>query len=68
MNLEISVKNYRCFNDLAPARLKLQRGISALIGANNVGKSTLLRLFYELRPFVPKGGGAAPEACLSLFD
>ncbi|MDR2462852.1 MAG: AAA family ATPase [Verrucomicrobiales bacterium] len=52
MNLEISVKNYRCFGD--PARLRLGRGITALIGGNNSGKSTLLRLFHEFQPLFEK--------------
>ncbi|MDR0534687.1 MAG: AAA family ATPase [Verrucomicrobiales bacterium] len=54
MNLEVSVKNYRCFGEQSPARLKLNRGITALIGSNNSGKSTLLRLFYEFRPLFDK--------------
>jgi energy-coupling factor transporter ATP-binding protein EcfA2 len=54
MNLEISVKNYRCFGEQSPARLKLNRGITALIGNNNSGKSTLLRLFQEFSPLFEK--------------
>jgi energy-coupling factor transporter ATP-binding protein EcfA2 len=54
MNLEISVKNYRCFGEQSPARLNLSRGITALIGNNNSGKSTLLRLFHELHPLFEK--------------
>jgi energy-coupling factor transporter ATP-binding protein EcfA2 len=50
MNFEITVKNYRCFNEVHPATLRIHRGTTALIGANNAGKSTLLRMFYELRP------------------
>lgn len=50
MNLEITVKNYRCFNEAHPATLRIHRGTTALIGANNVGKSSLLRMFYEFRP------------------
>jgi hypothetical protein len=67
MNLEISVKNYRCFNDRSPARLKLTRGTSALIGANNVGKSTLLRLFYELRALFRKVS-TTPESLITFFE
>jgi len=67
MNIEFSIKNYRCFSDRSPTRLKLCRGASALVGANNVGKSTLLRLFYELRPLFQKTS-SSPEACLSLFE
>ncbi len=67
MNLEITVKNYRCFGDEVPAKLRLVRGITALIGGNNAGKSTLLRLFYEFRPLFTRlaSGG---EACANLID
>ncbi|MDX6766293.1 MAG: AAA family ATPase [Candidatus Methylacidiphilales bacterium] len=54
MNMEIQVRNYRCFNEAHPAVLRIHRGTTALIGANNAGKSTLLRLFYELRPLFAK--------------
>jgi len=67
MNLEITVKNYRCFGDLVPARIKLARGTTALIGSNNSGKSTLLRFFYELRPLWERAA-ADDSACLSLFE
>lgn len=50
MNLDISVKNYRCFNESHPPHLPMHRGTTALIGTNNAGKSTFLRLFYEFRP------------------
>jgi predicted ATPase len=49
MHPEITVKNYRCFLDGNPVRLKLRKGFTALVGANNSGKSALLRFFYELR-------------------
>jgi predicted ATPase len=47
--MRITLKNYRCFSDLAPARISLSDGITAFVGVNNAGKSTLLRFFYELR-------------------
>jgi ABC-type cobalamin/Fe3+-siderophores transport system ATPase subunit len=49
MNIEIEVKNYRCFPDTSPADFELGEGFTALVGANNSGKSSLLRLFYEFR-------------------
>jgi predicted ATPase len=67
MNLEITVKNYRCFNEAHPARLPLHRGTTALIGTNNAGKSTLLRLFYELRPLFALLA-ESPSPWLSLLN
>ena len=49
MDIELTLKNYRCFADHKPARLRLRKGYTALIGINNSGKSSLLRFFYELR-------------------
>ena len=49
MNIEITLKNYRCFPDSKPVRISLRPGLSAYIGVNHVGKSTLLRFFYEFR-------------------
>src|SRR5215218_8894122 len=49
MDAEITIKNYRCFPDSNPARLTVQDGFIALIGANNSGKSSLLKFFFEFR-------------------
>ncbi|RMH35314.1 MAG: hypothetical protein D6690_08890 [Nitrospirae bacterium] len=49
MDMTITLKNYRCFEQ--PARIDLRKGLTALIGVNNSGKSTLLRFFYEFRSF-----------------
>ncbi|MEM6821423.1 MAG: AAA family ATPase [Verrucomicrobiota bacterium] len=49
VQLEIRVKNYRCFGGHSPSGFKLKRGITGFIGENNSGKSTMLRLFYDLR-------------------
>jgi predicted ATPase len=48
--IKVTIKNYRCFSDEAPLRLKLNRGFTSMIGLNNAGKSSALRLLYELRP------------------
>jgi predicted ATPase len=45
----LRVKNYRCFADEAPLEIQIAPGFTAFVGPNNSGKSTLLRLFYELR-------------------
>src|SRR2546427_11937566 len=47
--LKLTVKNYRCFEDQAPVRVELGPGFCAFVGQNNSGKSTLVKLFYELR-------------------
>lgn len=45
----ITIKNYRCFTDFKPARFTLKNGLTSFIGVNNVGKSSLLKFFYEFR-------------------
>lgn len=49
MHLEITIKNYRCFSDSEPAQFTVRNGLTSFVGANNAGKSTLLRFFYEFR-------------------
>lgn len=48
--IDVELKNFRCFTETAPARFAIQPGVTAVVGTNNSGKSTLLRMFYELRP------------------
>jgi hypothetical protein len=45
----LEVHNLRSFTG-KPARLELDGGFSALLGIDNAGKSSLLRMFWELRP------------------
>src|SRR4051794_5387370 len=49
MQIDITIKNFRCFPDSEPARFSLRSGVTALVGKNNSGKSTILKFFYELR-------------------
>jgi predicted ATP-dependent endonuclease of OLD family len=49
MDIELTLKNYRCFSDEKPARIEIRQGFTAFLGINNSGKSSLLRFFYELR-------------------
>lgn len=51
-DIHLQVKNFRCFPDSSPLELTLGPGFTALLGPNNCGKSSLLRLFYELRPIL----------------
>jgi energy-coupling factor transporter ATP-binding protein EcfA2 len=49
-NLKIAVMSYRCFSADTPTSWKFTGdGLTSFVGPNNAGKSTLLRLFYELR-------------------
>ena len=49
--LSITIKNYRCFSDASPVTIEMGKGFTALVGPNNSGKSSLLKLFYELKEF-----------------
>jgi predicted ATPase len=46
---DITVKNYRGFADFSPAKVRMSSGFSAIVGPNNAGKSSFLKLFFELR-------------------
>jgi len=48
-NINITIKNYRCFPDEKPVHITMRNGFTAFVGVNNSGKSALLKLFYELR-------------------
>ena len=45
----LTIKNYRAFSDQSPARIEIGEGLTAILGPNNAGKSSLKLLFYELR-------------------
>jgi len=49
MDVDITIKNYRCFPDSRPARISLRKGFTAFVGTNNSGKSSLLKFFFEFR-------------------
>jgi len=51
MDIELMIKNYRCFPDSKPARIVLRKGFTSFVGVNNAGKSSLLKFFYEFRLF-----------------
>lgn len=61
MQIELTLRNYRCFPDTRPMRISLGGGLTAFIGVNNSGKSSLLKFFYEFRDIfnllsAPHGG------------
>lgn len=45
----LTIKNFRCFSDENPVVMEIAPGYTAFIGPNNSGKSSILRLFFELR-------------------
>ncbi len=49
MKATFRISNYRCFPNDHPAEIELRDGVTALVGVNNSGKSSLLRFFYEFR-------------------
>ncbi|MBI3478926.1 MAG: AAA family ATPase [Nitrosomonadales bacterium] len=46
---QITIKNYRCFDDAHPARIEIDNGIISFTGPNNSGKSSLLKMFREFK-------------------
>src|SRR5690348_2464597 len=54
MDIELTIKNYRCFSDAKPARINIKQGFTALIGINNSGKSSILKFFYEFRELLQR--------------
>lgn len=57
MNVDITLKNYRCFPDTNPAKFTIRDGFTAFVGINNSGKSSLLKFFYEFRNLFEKISG-----------
>lgn len=49
MRIRVTLRNYRCFHESQPLVFDLQPGFTGIVGPNDVGKSSLLRFFYELR-------------------
>lgn len=45
----LTVKNYRCFTDENPLVIEFNDGFTALVGPNNSGKSSFLKMFYEFK-------------------
>lgn len=62
MQIEVTLKNYRCFSDERPARFSIRKGFTAFVGANNSGKSTLVRFLYEFRDLFANLIGNLPAA------
>jgi hypothetical protein len=79
VDIDLTIGNYRCFSREKPARLELRAGSTALVGANNAGKSAVIRFFYEMRglfdamthtdsPFNMAAGGVPQPFQVRLAD
>jgi len=67
MEIEITLKNYRCFPDTNPAKITLRDGFTSFVGVNNAGKSSILKFFYEFRPLF-QNWAPNTQAVLSAFQ
>src|ERR1700712_5395214 len=45
----LTIKNYRGFSDQTAASIEIGEGLTALLGPNNAGKSSLKLFFFEMR-------------------
>jgi predicted ATPase len=49
VQIDLTIKNYRCFPDTKPLHFEIRDGFTAFVGINNSGKSSILKFFYEFR-------------------
>lgn len=49
MDIDVELKNYRCFPDENLASFVIRPGFTAFVGPNNSGKSSLLKFLFEFR-------------------
>ncbi len=62
---KITIKEFTAFNKL---NLSFEKGVNVIIGANNTGKSHLLKLLYVLCASTSLSGQAEKELARSLTD
>jgi len=53
--IKISLSNYRNFPPESPLELEIKPGITFILGTNNIGKSNILRFFYEFKALFRSG-------------
>ena len=68
MEAELTIKNYRCFEDSEPLRFIIRPGFTAFIGPNNSGKSSILKFMYEFRPLWSLLSGPTPQLSSGLSN
>ena len=60
--IKLTIGNYRCFRSSHPVVFLLRPGFTSFIGANNAGKSTLLRFLYEFRDLLTRIPSELPNS------
>src|SRR2546430_1068189 len=48
-SLTLNIRNYRAIPYRKPLEFEIGKGITFFLGPNNVGKSSLIKIFFELR-------------------
>lgn len=61
--IEITFKNYRCFG-AAPQTIRIEPGVTAFLGPNNAGKSSVLRVLRDVGSLL---GAYAPVGTLEAI-
>jgi len=49
MKINLQVRGYRTFGHTNPLNIDLESGVTSFVGPNNIGKSNILKFFYEFR-------------------
>jgi len=55
MKIFLTIKNYRCF--VQPIKIEIMKDFTAFVGANNAGKSAIMRFILEFRNLFKLIGG-----------
>lgn len=64
--LTLRIRNYRAIPFRKPLEIEIGKGITFFLGTNNVGKSNLIKMFFELRPAFASVLKNIPKETVSL--
>ena len=56
-DIKVTIKNYRSIPYDNPITIEIKEGITYILGVNNIGKSNLLKIFYEFRNIIQNNSG-----------
>ena len=65
--INIKIRNYRNFYP-SPVEFEVKEGITFVLGLNNIGKSNILRFFYETRNILQNIAGQTKFPGTQNFD